>query len=84
MGEKKSNKMKAPLVDNNGCTTVDNSCFVENSVLSGSVSAGNPSTAVWPVIEEIESTQFYPILPSFDITLTIVFLPEQKQNLMRL
>ena len=46
MGNRKGDKMKASSVQNVSYTTVDSSCFCENSVLSDTLSEGNQSSGL--------------------------------------
>ena len=79
MGKRNGNKMKASSVQSNECTTVNSSSFVENSVLSDTLSEGNQSSGLTPSISNL--TVDYSD-PRFQVPVdTVLFYPDRKDSL---
>ena len=82
MGKRNGNKMKASSVQNNECTTVDSSSFVENSVLSDTLSEGNQS---FGLTQSMSNLTVDDSDPRFQVPVdTVLFYPDRKERLFKL
>ena len=79
---RKGNKMKAPSVQKNECTTVDSSSSVESSVLSNTSSEGNQSSGLTQSMSNLAVDHSDPRL-QFHVD-TVLFYPDKKDKLFKI
>ena len=82
MGKRNGNKMKASSVHSYECTTVDSSSFVENSVLSDTLSEGKQSSGLTQSMSNLTVDDSD---PRFQVPVdTVLFYPDRKDSLFKI
>ena len=82
MGKRNGNKMKASSVQSNEFTTIDSSSFVENSVLSDTLSEENQSSGLTQSMNNLTVDDSD---PRFQVPVdTVLFYPDRKDRLFKL
>ena len=78
MGKRNGNKMKTSSVQSNVCKTVDSSSFVENSVLSDTLSEGNQSSGLTQSMSNLTVDDSD---PRFQVPVDrVLFYPDRKDR----